>query len=240
MEIKCCGRLSCTNLLVLGSITVSHEIWFPGIQEERKRRASSHGSVDLISSLPQDIINLILVHLPIKEAVRTSILSPEWRYKWCSIPHLLFDVEDFPYVSNADEAASSKIINIVDKVLLHHVGPIHKFSFLLESLVSDTTFLHQMDRIDRWIDLLSMNGIKSLVLSFFSDRLCYEVPSSLFDSQDLYHLDLISCTLRIPLTFKGLHKLATHEINCCMFEVPRTCKSFPNITDLNLKNVHSK
>ncbi|XP_050206729.1 F-box/FBD/LRR-repeat protein At1g13570-like [Mercurialis annua] len=37
---------------------------------------------DIISNLPSNIINNILSCLPIQEAVATSILSKEWRFKW--------------------------------------------------------------------------------------------------------------------------------------------------------------
>ncbi|XVE91728.1 hypothetical protein REPUB_Repub01dG0036000 [Reevesia pubescens] len=46
-----------------------------------------------ISDLPEDIIKCILARLPIQDVVRTSILSRHWRYKWTTIPVLVFDDE---------------------------------------------------------------------------------------------------------------------------------------------------
>ncbi|KAM3201468.1 hypothetical protein P3L10_033831 [Capsicum annuum] len=39
---------------------------------------------DMFTNLPDNVIDLILMFLPCKDAVRTSILSKKWRYNcWC-------------------------------------------------------------------------------------------------------------------------------------------------------------
>lgn len=48
---------------------------------------------DVISSMPDIVINKILDRLPIQEAVRTCILSKDWRYKWKILSQLVFDKE---------------------------------------------------------------------------------------------------------------------------------------------------
>ncbi|KAM0058871.1 putative F-box-like domain superfamily protein [Helianthus debilis subsp. tardiflorus] len=52
------------------------------------KRVSKAQGFDLITTLPQAIIETILCLLPIEEAARTSILSRAWRYKWTTIPKL--------------------------------------------------------------------------------------------------------------------------------------------------------
>ncbi|KAF3442133.1 hypothetical protein FNV43_RR16049 [Rhamnella rubrinervis] len=47
--------------------------------------------MDFVSDLPQSIIETILTGLPIRDAVRTSILSSKWRYKWSTLTQLVFD-----------------------------------------------------------------------------------------------------------------------------------------------------
>ncbi|XP_073135313.1 F-box/FBD/LRR-repeat protein At1g13570-like [Henckelia pumila] len=46
---------------------------------------------DLIGELPQCIIEIILTKLPVRDAVRTSILSRNWRFKWASLMHLVLN-----------------------------------------------------------------------------------------------------------------------------------------------------
>ena len=65
---------------------------------------------DLISDLPQSIIESILVQLPIRDAVRTSILSSKWRYKWASITRLVFDDKCVPF-SNDREVVEKSVVN---------------------------------------------------------------------------------------------------------------------------------
>ncbi|KAI7742913.1 hypothetical protein M8C21_008718, partial [Ambrosia artemisiifolia] len=72
--------------------------------------------MDRISKLPLGIIETILCLLPIHEAVRTSILSKEWRYHWATIPKLVF---------------------IDDKHQVHK-GPIHEFTMYMNSEIEPT------------------------------------------------------------------------------------------------------
>ena len=41
--------------------------------------------LDLISDLPNNIIENILIRLPISDAVETSVLSRKLRYKWVTL-----------------------------------------------------------------------------------------------------------------------------------------------------------
>ncbi|CAN1332845.1 F-box/FBD/LRR-repeat protein At1g13570 [Linum perenne] len=50
--------------------------------------SSSSVSIPSFGKLPADVISLVLTFLPIKEAVKTSILSKQWRHRWRSIPQL--------------------------------------------------------------------------------------------------------------------------------------------------------
>ncbi|XP_021765271.1 F-box protein At5g03100-like [Chenopodium quinoa] len=50
---------------------------------------------DQISTLPEEIRQHILSLLPCKEAIKTSILSSNWRYVWLNLPTLSFDKSIF-------------------------------------------------------------------------------------------------------------------------------------------------
>ncbi|XP_070662308.1 F-box/FBD/LRR-repeat protein At1g13570-like [Malus domestica] len=155
-------------------------------------------ALDRISNLPSNVVENILSRLSIKEAVRTSVLSSNWRYKTAMLPHLVFD----------DRCYSNKNLttfeNIVNQVLLLHIGPINTFK------LSHRDHLATSD-IDRWILHLSRNSIKELILDIWKGD-PYKVPSCLFSCQDLVHLELYNCLLKPPSTFKGFKSLKSLDI----------------------------
>ncbi|RWR80786.1 F-box/FBD/LRR-repeat-like protein isoform X1 [Cinnamomum micranthum f. kanehirae] len=164
-------------------------------EKPKQARQSSQGSVVSISDLPEDVKNLILSHLPIRDAVRTSILSKKWMHNWVSIPDIVFDKDCF-----IKGALKTEHANVVDQVLLGHVGPIRTFSC--------TPYVPRSSDIYRWIPFLSRNGIKNLILAgnVVADR--YDVPSSIFYCQELCHLELSDCMLKVPPTSKGFQNLS--------------------------------
>ncbi|XP_077223956.1 F-box/FBD/LRR-repeat protein At1g13570-like [Tasmannia lanceolata] len=161
------------------------------------RRASTF---DVISNLPRDGIEAILVRLPIKDTVRTSILSSKWRYMWVTIPQIVFDRRCYPSdIPSSNKAFYTlKCVNIVDQVLLQHRGPIHKFECI--------DYLRSCSSFDRWILFLSRHGIKELILEFF-DGVRYKLPLCLFSCQELYDLRLERCIFNIPPAFEGFSHL---------------------------------
>ncbi|XVE74447.1 hypothetical protein DITRI_Ditri12bG0018000 [Diplodiscus trichospermus] len=61
-------------------------------------------NLDRISNLSENITYTILARLPILDAVRTSILSRNWRYKWTTFPNLVFvskAVDDDKFVKSS-------------------------------------------------------------------------------------------------------------------------------------------
>lgn len=148
---------------------------------------------DRISTLPNNIIELILMCLPIVEAVRTSILSSRWRYQWCTIPHLVFDKQSVSSILH-------KLEDIVDQALLLHNGPIHKFVFDADSDLKDVA------PVDRWMVFLSRNSVKELSLKFSSSGL-YKLPSALYSCQAIVSLDLHDCEFRLFRSFNGFNCL---------------------------------
>ncbi|ONH91999.1 hypothetical protein PRUPE_8G148900 [Prunus persica] len=158
-----------------------------------KSRLKLEMEVDRFSNLPSDVVEKILSRLPIREAVRTSVLSTKWRYRSAMLPHLVFD----------DQCVSTRknitFVNIVDHVLLGHIGPIHKFE------LSGGDCLDNWD-IDRWILHLSRNSIKEFIL-VIRQGFNHRIPSCLFSCQDMIHLELLGCVLKPPSTFKGFRNL---------------------------------
>ncbi|KAM0939180.1 putative F-box domain, FBD domain, leucine-rich repeat domain superfamily [Dioscorea sansibarensis] len=155
-------------------------------------------SSDIISNLPSEIKEKILECLPIKDAVRTSLLSTKWRYVWASLRNLVFDDKDFI----SDEDFDDTFPEFVNQFLLLHNDPILKFHLMMKFQLSET--------IDRWILVVSRKEVQNfrLVVSGPLDDM-YKVHSSLFSCHELRHLWLANCIITLPRNFKGLGKLKT-------------------------------
>ncbi|PRQ39153.1 putative F-box domain-containing protein [Rosa chinensis] len=83
--------------------------------------------LDKISNLPSGVTQQILSFLPIREAVRTSILSSNWRHKWAMVWHLVFDDQCVSDMMRGGIKRTKTFENIVDHVLLLHSGSIDTF-----------------------------------------------------------------------------------------------------------------
>ncbi|KAL6350616.1 hypothetical protein AAG906_022326 [Vitis piasezkii] len=177
--------------------------------------------LDLISNLPLSIIESILVRLPIREAVRTSILSSKWRYRWSGITDLVF--EDDLFLLN------DKLKKFITQVLLLHAGPIHKFQIT-------TSNLRICPDIDQWILFLSRNDVKEILLEL-GECEWFTVPSCLFSCQKLTRLELVRCELHPPPTFKGflhLKILNLHQVSITCEAIQSLVSSCPLLECLSL------
>ncbi|CAN1332844.1 F-box/FBD/LRR-repeat protein At1g13570 [Linum perenne] len=160
---------------------------------------SSSISVAGISKLPADVISLILTFLPIKESVRTSILSKQWRHLWRSVPQLVFD----EHFADAELNESSEVmLIIIYQALLVHEGPINKFELAIPGMKCCPQF-------DQLINSLSAKSVKELFLRIDSYAL---LPSSLFSVPDLNSLKLQGFIFEEPIWSVGFSKLTLLEL----------------------------
>ncbi|CAI0458701.1 unnamed protein product [Linum tenue] len=164
-------------------------------------------SADRITDLPADVIQRILVFLPIKDAAKTSILSRKWRHQWLSIPQLVFD-NGFAQLKSDFEARSKLIMLSVYRTLLVHDGPITKF----ELSVLGLEFCDEIEHIVRY---LSSKGVQDLKLSCSSPNPStggYKIHTSLFSALNLKSLNLNSCVFTPPTWFVGFSKLTNLKL----------------------------
>ena len=149
-----------------------------------------------ISNLPPNIIEKILTKIPIRDAVKTSILSTKWRYQWTAMTLLVFD--EIPDGSLDDQkAAEIRLANFVTQFLLLHDGPIHKFKVT-------TSYLRMSTDIDQWLHVISRKDIEELSLG--GNWICINsipTPSHLFSCQGLTRLKLCKFVVKPPLKFQG-------------------------------------
>ncbi|ESW32790.1 hypothetical protein PHAVU_001G017300 [Phaseolus vulgaris] len=159
---------------------------------------------DRISYLPGHVIDQILSHLSIKEAVRTSVLSSKWRYRWATLPNLVFDGQCVSVAAQDHVIIKNKLLRTVDHVLLLHSGSINKFKLSHRDLLG-------VADIDRWTLHLCRKSVKEFVLEIWKGQR-YKIHSCLFCCQSLTHLELFNCWLKPPSTFKGFRNLKSLDL----------------------------
>ncbi|XP_071703215.1 F-box/FBD/LRR-repeat protein At1g13570-like [Rutidosis leptorrhynchoides] len=172
-----------------------------------------HSSSDIISGLPEIIIETILCLVPIRDAVTTSILSKKWRYSWNKIPKLVFNEEDMfnklkeKHREEEDEeniereeddeentenevlTGKYKFFYAIHQVLLMHHGSIIEFSLSMKSN-------YKCVELDQIITYLSRkNTVKKLTLELNGYNSTYELPLSFFSFHQLTDLYLQHCNL---------------------------------------------
>ncbi|CAL5338515.1 unnamed protein product [Camellia sinensis] len=80
---------------------------------------------DIITHLPDDVKETILMCLPLQDAARTSILSRKWRYMWMRLPQLVFD--DM-FCRESIRIEKNKLMMTIYQVLLLHYNIIQEFT----------------------------------------------------------------------------------------------------------------
>ncbi|CAN1833833.1 F-box/FBD/LRR-repeat protein At1g13570 [Linum perenne] len=163
--------------------------------------SSSSVSIPSFGKLPADVISLVLTFLPIKEAVKTSILSKQWRHRWRSIPQLVFDC-NFATINAADYDSESKIMNSINKALLLHDGPLNKFELAIPEM-------YCCPQLYQLILYLSTISVKELCLRFVQHT---SLPSSLFSVPNLNSLKLHGFFFEEPTWSVGFSKLTLLEL----------------------------
>ncbi|KAI4328661.1 hypothetical protein L6164_020997 [Bauhinia variegata] len=84
-------------------------------RKKLKLNPADNDSQDIISNLPEDILSHILSFLPTKDAVRTSVLSTKWIYKWTCITNL--DVDNRLIYSKKTRTRKSLFINFMNRAM---------------------------------------------------------------------------------------------------------------------------
>ncbi|XP_050221211.1 F-box/FBD/LRR-repeat protein At1g13570-like [Mercurialis annua] len=202
------------------------------------KRIENSSKSDRISDLPSNIIDNILVCLPIHEAVKTSILSKNWRCKWRYIPKLVFD-DTFYEMSvwpSVEEPNIAKLFLNVLRVLLLHHGSIFNFTF-------NIPLLENSSEIDIVMLYLTKKGVHEIVFDFGEDG--YEIhrlPSTLFSCVTLRSLTLSSCIFTVPLAFQGFVKLISLKFEYVRFEtnvIETFISKCPSLETLSIKHCYN-
>ncbi|KAJ9564723.1 hypothetical protein OSB04_000689 [Centaurea solstitialis] len=156
--------------------------------------------MDRMSNLPRHLIGLILERLPVQDAVRTSILSKNWRYIWTTMTRLVFDRKFSENIVKVGAFGRNGFIRIINDVLNHHNGPILKFSLLIPRIDLDS-----FREVDQTMLLLSRKSVKELALTNLNPG--YEVPSYVSSCSELRKLELENFIFNPPLKFEVFSNL---------------------------------
>ena len=178
-------------------------------QEHPEMEAEASSMDDIISTLPSTIIDTILCLVPVKDAVRTSTLSSNWKYNWVTIPKLVFHWRDMRDKDTFD------LLVVIHQVLPMHQGPILEFSLTTRGLYEEIS--EELDEIV--YDLVrNKNTLKKVTLNLNDESISEsDVP--------IYVL---------PLSFFSLHQLTDLYLKDCTFTYNQTHSGFPCLTSFFL------
>ncbi|XP_028060556.1 F-box/FBD/LRR-repeat protein At1g13570-like [Camellia sinensis] len=164
---------------------------------------------DIITHLPDNVKETILMSLPLQDAVRTSILSRKWGYMWARLPQLLFDDK---FCRELIRNQKNKLMMTIYQVLLLHREPIPKFILNLSRLES-------CPEINQLILFLSNNGITeaetSKLVTLFGSLPVIEFL--LLEYHTIRYMSAGGVPKRLPTTLNNLKTLKLLSI--CFAEV---------------------
>lgn len=190
---------------------------------------------DRISSLPTEIIENILLRLPLRDTVKACVLSKVWNGKWKTVPQIVFDESfctQYPRSYNMRET----LFNCMDQIVHIHGKPITKFALSIPRLESFRPVYLLLDRLHKdtlqdftlWIS-------KGVVLILF-----------LYTCLQLRHLRLSHChTTSPPTTFEGFKRLVTLELQEVNTEINifesfiSDCPLLEHLTIINCPNTEN-
>ncbi|KAF8029718.1 hypothetical protein BT93_E2217 [Corymbia citriodora subsp. variegata] len=158
---------------------------------DRPNRAG--GNRPRLPLLPDDVIHYIFSFLPIKDAVRTSVLSKRWRSTWTTTTNLVFD---------------GFRLRFRDPLSLY-------FPYLVDSVLRQCT----SPTLDLWLQFASGRRVEDLRLRLSDEPwIEYKLPPFLYCSSWLVRLEVNWCrfwsneTIRWPcLKFLSIEDAALGE-----------------------------
>ncbi|KAL0886657.1 hypothetical protein Bca101_010640 [Brassica carinata] len=180
---------------------------------------------DIISQLPDPLICHILYHLPIKEAVKTSVLSTRWRSLWLWVPSLELNFQDFIDL-NAFVSFGNKFFNS------DRSSCIHKLKLTItEEIDIDASYVSFL------IDAAIKRKVQHLDLHWCGVSKFFTKPLKVYNSETLVDLKLSEVLLDdaqivyLPC-LKTMHLEDNWYPNEATFE--KLVSSCPVLEELNL------
>ena len=166
---------------------------------------SNCASKEYIGKMPDNVISNILNRLPLKEAVRTSALARNWRYKWCLLTDVILDDDLFYFVTTKFDGKD------ITKLLQRLRGPIRRFVFSTEPKTVCGLLDLKYEEIRDWLSFLSAEGIEEMkIRNWYGEQVT--LPSDIYSRTELKHLELHHCKLPSLDTLVVFPNLLTVEL----------------------------
>ncbi|KAJ0873666.1 putative leucine-rich repeat domain superfamily, F-box-like domain superfamily [Helianthus annuus] len=204
----------------------------------KRMSKGERSSLDIISTLPEPILETILCLLPTKAATRTSILSREWRYKWTKISKLEFFVPMRKTIEKQVLDRRCTPFNDLLQVLLSHKGLIHEFSLLMNQLTPHQDFFG-FDQVV--LHLLKNHAVKKLKLYGLNSFRWHKLPMSIFSLHHLTDLNLSCFVLDHEPIFNGLgdlRSLSLSNVGISTKTLLHLLSNSPSLKSLTLVSSH--
>jgi hypothetical protein len=159
------------------------------IQKLKKQKLNEEQGIDgnrkSLSNLPEDVLLYILSFLPMKDAIRTSVLSKSWEFIWTSIPILEFR-KTLP-------ANRTLHMDFVERVFCLRDDSDIKGFFLECDVQCDVS------RVKSWITAAVRHNVQYLFIRLRDLRGQFSLPHCVFTCDTLKWLFLdMQCILKVP------------------------------------------
>ncbi|GLJ07206.1 hypothetical protein SUGI_0061580 [Cryptomeria japonica] len=198
---------------------------------------------DAFYTLPDSLLSFILSKIPIKDAVKSSILSKRWRFLYTQMPELTFSPHLVlgPDCPSLNPLLVSSAEHIISNILLLHSHNLEAFH------LRNNGFDHNHRRFSRenvckWVEYASLCNVQHLTLfdhyvpALFDERvderhcaLKETPPPAFFSCSRLITLYLCDYVLTsIPIDFVGF----PHLISCRLEDVQLTDESLISFISL--------
>ncbi|XP_074305296.1 F-box protein At4g09920-like isoform X2 [Silene latifolia] len=165
------------------------------IRSTKRRRVPEirdEGSLDRISSLPDELIGHILSFLPTLSALQTSLLSTRWKYLFTLTTSLSFDDQEY-FDFHGIKTVNTAFEKFVSGVLtVHRVMSIQKFSLKLKR-----TCDYACSDFLLWINIAILKGVRHLNLYISYQQI--SLPNCILCSQNLVALQINSVIHKVDL-----------------------------------------
>ncbi|TXG49166.1 hypothetical protein EZV62_025041 [Acer yangbiense] len=192
---------------------------FEELDDRKKVQISDQMAVDRLSSLPDTIIHHILSLMETKYAIRTCVLSKQWRNYWTNIHSLSFDCPSF----SRWFAFKDLVINVLQ----------HRKSFDLRKLKFICRVPAGMEFARAVFDYAQSHRLEELDTDAIASL---PGQTNLFDDNDclnLKHLLLVECDLHSGVVFTStLPQLVTLTISDFRY-CKKICITAPRLKFLN-------